>query len=303
MGGDLLVRGSVALARRLRVSPVVVAATVVGFGTSLPELMVSVRATLDGVPGLILGNVVGSNIANVLLVGGVSAAVFPLGDEKGPIRRNLLIMLAASVGFGLIGLWGEIGNGAGIALLVAFVAIIAATARSTLSAKRGSDTSIPFDWVLGLPSQAGTISLFIATGVVMLPLGATRLVGSATAIAARFDVPEAVVGLTVLAIGTSLPELATTVIAALEKRSDVAIGAIIGSNTFNILAIMGVTATLAETPIEVSGRMLFLDIPVMLSASGVLAYFAWHRRPIRRGVGIAMLLVYLTYLGTLYVLV
>jgi len=300
MGGDLLVRGTVALARRFRVPPVVVAATVVGFGTSLPELVVSLRATLTGYPGLILGNVVGSNIANVLLVGGVSAAVYPLLREGAAVRRNIVIMMGTTVAFAAICALGGIGRVAGGVMLGTFVVVLASTARSTIRAQRDVDTSTPLDWVLGLPNRVRMIVLFLVAGVIMLPLGAQLLVESAVAIASDFEIPETIVGLTVLAIGTSLPELTTTVLAAIERRSDVAIGAIIGSNTFNILAIMGVTSTLSPTPIEVSGRFLYVDVPVMLVTSLMLALFVWKARPIGRRAGIAMVLAYVAYLGTLY---
>jgi cation:H+ antiporter len=303
MGGDLLVRGAVGLARKLQVSPVVVAATVVGFGTSLPELVVSVQATATGYPGLILGNVVGSNIANILLVGGASAVVFPLCHDDPALRRNVWIMTGTLLGFAVLCAIGDIGRVAGIVLLSAFALIMLTTAGSTIRAKQDADTSTPLDWVLGLPSRPSMIAIFIVGGVVMLPLGAQRLVSAAIEIAASFDVPETVVGLTVLAIGTSLPELVTTILAALERRSDVAIGAIIGSNTFNILAIMGVTASLSLEPIEVTNRFLMFDVPVMLITSGLLALFAWKARPIGRTMGIGMLLAYVAYLGTLYAVV
>lgn len=303
MGGDLLVRGSVALARKLRVSPVVVAATVVGFGTSLPEMVVSVQATLTGYPDLILGNVVGSNIANVLLVGGASAAIFPLGHEDAAVRRNVCMMLAATALFTVLCLTGAITRVGGIVLFAGFLLMMGTTAASTLNDHDDVDTSTPLDWVLGLPSRFLLISAFILIGIVMLPLGASRLVDSAVVIAARFDVPEAVVGLTVLAIGTSLPELVTTVLAALERRTDVAVGAIIGSNTFNIVAIMGLTGMLSPDPIGVSSRFMTLDLPVMIASSGVLALCAWRGRQIGRRLGITMLVAYVVYLGTLSVLV
>ena len=291
------------LARKLRVPPVVVAATVVGFGTSLPELVVSLGASLSGYPNLILGNVVGSNIANVLLVGGASAVVYPLMYDDNAVRRNVVIM-AGSLGlFAALAAFGGLGRAGGIVLLGAFVVIMTATARSTLQAKKDADPSTPLDWVLGLPSLMWMIVVFIVLGVVMLPLGAQLLVQSAVEIAETFEVSETIIGLTVLAIGTSLPELTTTVLAALERRSDVAIGAIIGSNTFNVLMIMGVTASLSGEPIPVPGQFLLLDIPVMLVTSALLAWFAWKARPIGRVGGALMLLAYLAYLGTLYVVV
>jgi cation:H+ antiporter len=303
MGGDLLVRGAVGLARRLHIPQVVVAATVVGFGTSLPELVVSVQATFEGVPGLILGNVVGSNIANVLLVGGASALVFPLLHQDRAVRRNVVLMIMATLGFAAFAVMGEIDRLMGVVLLGTFALILATTARSTLRAKKDADTSTPLDWVLGLPSRPGTITMFIVTGVVMLPLGAKLLVDSAIEIAETLQVPEPVVGLTVLAIGTSLPELTTTILAALERRSDIAIGAIVGSNTFNLLTIMGVTAILSPDPILVSDRFISLDVPVMIVSTVALAIFAWKGRPVGRVAGGAMLLAYILYLSGLYALV
>jgi len=303
MGGDLLVRGAVALARRLDVPPVVVAATVVGFGTSLPEMVVSVQATLTGYPDLILGNVVGSNIANVLLVGGASAVVYPLLHDEQEVRRNVVLMGASLLGFTAFAVTGGLGRVDGVVLLAAFTLMMAATARSTIRARRASDQTTPLDWVLGIPSQLSLIALFIAVGVVMLPLGASLLVEAAVEIAESLQLPEAVIGLTVLAIGTSLPELSTTLLAAREERSDVAIGTIIGSNTFNILTIMGLTAAISATPIQPSPRMTYLDIPVMLATSALLAFFALKARPVSRTGGIGFLFGYVAYLATLGILV
>lgn len=296
-------RGAVALARRLDVPPVVVAATVVGFGTSLPEMVVSVQATVAGYPNLILGNVVGSNIANVLLVGGASALVYPLLHDDREVRRNVLIMGASLLAFAGIATTGSVETWAGWLMLGSFVTIMAATAGSTIRARKDADPSTPLDWVLGIPSSLGLIAVFIVAGIVMLPLGADLLVDSAVTIADRFQVPEAVIGLTILAVGTSLPELTTTVLAAFEERSDVAIGTIVGSNTFNILAIMGLTASISPGAIPVSQRMLWLDVPVMLVTSGALGFFAWRVRPVGRVGGLVMLATYVAYLATLAVFV
>lgn len=303
MGGDLLVRGAVALAHRLDVPPVVVAVTVVGFGTSLPEMVVSIQAAISGYPNLILGNVVGSNIANVLVVGGVSAVVYPLMHDDPEVRRNVLLMSASLLAFTAFAATGSITRWAGFVLLGAFVVMMATTAGSTIRAKRGADPSTPLDWVLGIPSRPGLIAVFIVVGVVMLPLGAQLLVASAVTIAESFSIPEAVIGLTVLAIGTSLPELTTTVLAAFERRTDVAIGTIVGSNTFNVLAIMGMTASISARPIDVSARFLWLDLPVMLLTSGVVAVLVWKARPVGRRGGVVMLSAYATYLATLTILV
>jgi len=300
VGGDVLVRGSVALARRLQVPAVFVAATVVGFGTSLPELVVSVQATLDGYPGLILGNVVGSNIANVLLVGGASAAVYPLMHDDRDARRNIGLMAFSVLLFSALCVWIDLGQLAGAALLVIFLALMMSSLGSAFGGKEDRDSTTPLDWILGIPTRVASIALFIIVGVVFLPVGANLLVQSAIEMAARLDVSDTVVGLSILAIGTSLPELVTTVLAALERRTDVALGAIVGSNTFNVLAIMGVTAAMSSEPIPVSTRFLWLDLPVMLVTSLTLATVAWKARPIGRGWGISMLLAYCAYLSTLY---
>jgi cation:H+ antiporter len=303
MGADLLVRGSVALARKTRVSSAAVAATVIGFGTSLPELVVSVQATLTGHAGLILGNVVGSNTANILLVGGVSAVLFPIVYPEGRGRKDTTIMMVAAIGFTAVCALGTLGRPVGLALLLGFFAVMTLTAGETIQDQMKSDTTVPLEWVLGLPSSAGMIAFFVVLGLAMLPLGAYLLVDSAVEIAEAFGVSEPVIGLTVVAVGTSMPELATSALAALEKRPDVAIGTIVGSNTFNVLVIMGVSAVLSSTPISVSTRFLFLDLPTMLAASTVLVAYAWSRREMGRVAGIAMTTGYVAYIAVLIWLV
>ena len=299
-GGDLLVRGAVALARRTGVPPVVVALTVVAFATSLPELVVAIRASLSGYPGLILGAVIGSNAANVLLVGGASAIFFPVACGERTVRRNGAVMLGVSLLFVALCSRGEVTRPGGILLLAGFALVIALTARTSIRAYEEADTTTPLDWVLGLPHQLGTIVFFIAVGVMLLPLGAGFLVEAAVEIAAQFGVSNTVVGLSVVAIGTSLPELVTTVLAALQKRADVAIGTIVGSNTFNILAIMGVGATISPSPIPVSSHVLLFDLPVMVGASSIVVLIAWTGGSIGRRTGIAFVVAYFGYLWTLY---
>lgn len=299
-GGDLLVRGAVALARRTRVPPALVALTVVGLGTSLPELVVSTRAALTGYPGLALGNVVGSNIANVLLVGGVAAAVFPLRTNESSVRRSGAVMLAVSMLFFGMCLWGaDVTRLEGLCLVGLLIVGTGLTARVALRAW-SAETATPIEWLLGVPSEVGMIALFIGVGVVVLPVGADLLVGAATEIAGRIGVSETVIGLSIVAIGTSLPEVATVVAAGLRRRTAMVVGTLVGSNIFNILAIMGAASVASPEPIGVSGRSLALDLPVMLLASLTLASFAWLRRPIRRPVGVAFGVLYVVYLGALY---
>jgi cation:H+ antiporter len=301
-GGDLLVRGAVALARRTGVPSALVALTVVGLGTSLPELVVSVRAAVTGYGGLALGNVVGSNTANVLLVGGVAAIVFPLRTTEPSMRRSGGLMLVVTALFvAVCALGSNVTRLEGALLLGVLLLGTVVTARAGLRA-RTDEMTTPIEWVLGLPSRLGTITLFIAAGVVVLPLGAELLVGAATEIAERLGVSETVIGLTVVAVGTSLPEVATTVVAGMRKKTVMVVGTLVGSNMFNILAIMGTAAVLSPTPIEVPGRSFALDLPVMAAASVVLVAFTWARKPIRHRTGAAFVTVYLGYVALLYVL-
>jgi cation:H+ antiporter len=295
-GGDLLVRGSVALARKFHVPPMIIALTVVAFGTSLPELVVVVQATLTGYPGLVLGNVVGSNIANVLLVAGAAAVIHPLTYGEHSVRRDSLFMVATTVLL-LILCWnGTLELFEGMILLAGLVLVNALTAREAARAFRDSELKAPLEWVLGLPTNMWVILLFIVSGAVGLPVGAKMVVDASVEIAVALGVSDTVVGLTVLAIGTSLPELATTVTAAVQKRTDVAIGTIVGSNMFNILAILGVAAAISPVPILVPDGFFFLDLPVMLGAALVLTAFAVLKRPVGRPAGIMFLVAYAAYL-------
>ncbi|MCL7938092.1 MAG: calcium/sodium antiporter, partial [marine benthic group bacterium] len=295
LGGDILVRGSVALARRFRVSPTVIALTVVAFGTSLPELVVVVRAALTGYPGLVFGNVVGSNIANVLLVAGAAAAVYPLYYGERSIRRDTLFMLAATGLLIILSIGGLLGRFDGLILLAVLAAITTLTASEAAQAYRDSELKTPMEWVLGLPTNPWMIALFIVAGAVALPIGADLVVNASVRMAENLGVSETIIGLTILAIGTSLPELATTVVAAVQKRTEVAVGTIVGSNTFNLLAIMGVGAVLSPFPIEIPREFFTIHFPVMLGTALLISVFVWLRRPIGRMAGVAFLAAYAAY--------
>ena len=299
-GGDLLVRGSVALARRFHVPPVVIALTVVAFGTSLPELVVVIQATMTGYPGLVLGNVVGSNIANVLLVAGAAAAVYPLTHGEHSVRRDSVFMIMASLLLVVLSWNHVLERWEGLVLLAGLVAVNALSAREATRAYRASELKAPMEWVLGLPTKPRTILFFIVAGAIGLPLGANLVVDASVEIATALGVSETVVGLSILAIGTSLPELATTVMAAVQKRTEVALGTVVGSNMFNILAIMGAAATIAPNPIDVPGGFFGLDFPVMIASAIVLSAFIWLRRPVGRVAGIVFLVAYAAYIAVLF---
>jgi cation:H+ antiporter len=299
LGGDLLVRGAVALARRARVAPIAIALSVVALGTSLPELVVTLEAVIGGYQGIAIGNVVGSNIANVLLVIGLAAVVFPLPSGERTARRDSLVMIGVSAVFVALCFVGYLGLLAGVVLLSGLVVLVLFNVRRAALAQRAADRGAPLDWVLGLPSKTGMIALFITLGMIGLPLGATMLIRAAVEVAEQLQVSDAVIGLTVIAVGTSLPELATSAVAAFQRQAGVAVGAVIGSNTFNVLVIMGLATAASPSPIDVPPGFLSLDLPVMLGSSIVLALLVWRGRPIGRWVGAIFLTAYAAYLFVL----
>jgi cation:H+ antiporter len=302
MGADLLVRGAVALARRANVPPIVVALTVVALGTSLPELVVSLQAVFQGYPGIVLGNVVGSNIANVLLVGGASAIVYPLAFPGGSIRRDALVMVMASVAFALFCLIDGLNRPAGMVLIAGLLTFMVPTVREAAVSSQAAGGRAPSEAVLGLPTHRRVITVFIIGGIIGLPVGARLVVDAAVEIAYSLGMSEAVVGLTIIAFSTSLPELATTMVAAYRKETEVAIGTLVGSNIFNILAITGLAALVAPEGIPVPSLFPFLDLPVMLVSTLLVAGFVWLRRPVGRVAGISMTVAYLAYMTVLFIL-
>ena len=301
-GADLLVRGAVALARRASVPTMVVAVTIVALGTSLPELIVSFQAVFKGYPGIVLGNVVGSNIANIFLVAGVSAIIFPLAYPGDSVRRDTAVMIGVSIFFILLSLKDALNQPAGAVLLLGLVLVLIPTLRDVDQAQRRADGKPRPVSVLGLPTQRRYISTFIIVGLIGLPVGSYLVVEGTVQIALGLGVSETVVGLSIVAFATSLPELATTVVAAYKRETGVAIGTIVGSNIFNLLAIMGVAAVASPWPIEVPASFPYLDLPVMLAGALFIAAFVWLRKPIGRKAGIAFTAVYVAYITFLFVL-
>jgi cation:H+ antiporter len=298
MAGDLLVRGALALARKARIPPMIVGMTVVAFGTSAPELFVSVSAALQGMPGIALGNVVGSNIANVLLVIGLPVLIYAMDCDQPSASRDGSLMLGVSVLFAVLCAVGPLGLAQGALLLVGLAAYLVLALRSGQLDVDELDTKVVR--VLGLPSQKRMIALFFVLGLAGLQLGAKLTIDGVVAIAERAAVPESVVALTAVAFGTSLPELATTLMAAFQRQSDVALGNVLGSNVFNLLAILGVTIFASQEPIAVPASILHFDVPVMLSSAFLLAVFTWTGRPIGGRVGALLLIGYVVYIATLF---
>ena len=295
--GDALVRGAVNTSLRLGVPALIVSLTIVAFGTSAPELLISVQAILDGVPELALGNVVGSNIANVLLVLGVPAIIISMHTSEHDTRDCYLEMMFATLLFIGLAFYGVFLWWSGLILLTALGAILAragytarkhkANAVCEDTAVEGADPNLPWTKIIA----------FLIAGLIGLPLGAALLVEGATNIARTYDVPEAVIGLTLVAIGTSLPELATTIVAALRRQADVAIGNVIGSNMFNLLGIIGVASLVGPIPVAI--EFIEFDMWVMMAASLLLIPFVFMRRDLTRIWGIGLTILYAGYLFSL----
>jgi cation:H+ antiporter len=289
LGGEALVRGSVSIAHKMSISPFVIGLTVVGFGTSTPELLVSVQAALKGVPDIAIGNIVGSNIANVLLIVGVTALVWPIHVAGSALRRDTTIMILSALALVPLFAMGEIGRVAGLTLVAGLIAYLVWTflkPRQEASDDEAEAAATPIVNAL----------LWVALGLVGLLFGARFLVDGAVSVAQDFGVSEAFIGLTIVAIGTSLPELATSLIAAFRHQSDIAIGNIVGSNIFNVLGILGVTSIVA--PIPVAPRFLTFDLPIMIVVSIVLTGLLLLHQKIGRRTGAVMLLAYCAYLLT-----
>lgn len=298
LAGDILVKGAVNLSLRLGIPALIVSLTVVAFGTSAPELLISIKSILDGVPGLALGNVVGSNTANVLLVLGVPALISGLTAES-DTTRSFMFMIAGTLVFIAMAFMGPITWWHGLILLAMLTVVLG---DSVLAAKRhraevnGAASELEEIDEADPDMPWWRISLYLILGLIGLPLGADLLVDSSVAIAREFGVTETVIGLTLVAIGTSLPELATTVMAALRRHADVAIGNVIGSNVFNLLAIIGIASLVGPIPVDPS--IMRFDLWVMLAASLVLIPFVFLHWRMGRRVGIIFCALYVAYILT-----
>lgn len=299
-GGELLIRGALGIAARAGISPLLSGLLIVGFGTSMPELVVSIDAALSGQPDIAIGNVIGSNIANILLILGICAVITPLAVSPLSLRRDALVVIAASALFIFLASDGSLRTSDAIILLAALAGYLVWaywTERdaSAPSAQMHIAEGTEIQW---LPKSITWSAAEVIIGLVLLITGSQILLKGAVGIADGFGVSDAVIGLTLVAVGTSLPELTISVIAALRKHADVAIGNILGSNIFNLLGILGVSSILQ--PIAVKGRVATFDQWVMLGVTLLLFLFLFTGRRLSRFEGGLLLLGYVVYIGVSY---
>ncbi|MCI4645400.1 MAG: calcium/sodium antiporter [Hyphomonadaceae bacterium] len=321
IGGEVLVRGSVAVARKLGLSELVIGLTLVGFGTSMPELVTTLRASTEGATGIAVGNVVGSNIANILLVLGLAALLHPIITNPRALARDTLVMVGITAAFIALVYFDLFTRPAGIMLVVFLLAYVVGSvlldrrndaAPAQLHAEEGKAMSAPDSLVLGL--------LLSLAGVAGVIFGARWLVSGAVEIAHQLGIAETVVGLTIVAVGTSLPELATSAVAAFRGRSDVALGNVIGSNIFNLSGIIGVTAIVSPFSVitqQPAARSILdtratpqgvTELPIigtehigaLVLATALMILFGLTGKRLSRWEGLVLLGGYVLYMGMLF---
>ena len=311
VGGELLVRGAVDVASRLGVSPLVIGLTLVGFGTSSPELVTSVQAGLSGSPGIAYGNIVGSNIANILLILGVSALLSPMLVDSRSLRRDGVFMVFVVTAFALLAsllVFGRILGATFLAMLAGYILVALRQERQAMATDHGAafeKGAAAQEVDTGLrprpPSRRSLILplLMALAGLGIVVLGGNLLVTGAVGLAREWNISESIIGLTIVAVGTSLPELVTSVIAALRKQADVAFGNIVGSCIYNVLGIGGVTALIAPGPVpEDIGSF---DTLVMVGSAAIAIVLAYTGRRFSRLEGALLLAGYAAYIWWLWV--
>ncbi len=299
-GGEWLVRGAVAVSRRFRLSPLLIGMTVVAWCTSAPELVVSMGAALEGRSDIAIGNVVGSNIFNILGVLGAAALIAPIVVRPSELKRDTAVMIASSLAIALVAQTGEIGRLAGAVLTAGIVAYVVISYRSELKDSKlpSAELHVHESEEIEVPSSVWAGVGYLAGGLAALVVGSRLLIIGATDIALLLGVSEAVIGLTLVAVGTSLPELATSVVAAVRKHSDVAVGNVVGSNIFNLLGILGITSLVR--PIGVAEQIARVDVWVMLAIAVALAPLLLIKGRIGRMAGAVSLALYVGYVVMLF---
>ena len=300
-GGEALVRGSIALARRFHVSPLVIGVTIVGFGTSAPELVVGVDAALAGASGITVGNVIGSNMANMMLILGAAAAVRAINVNPDALRRDGAAVAAATVLFAAVALGGAASLFHGLLMVAALAGFLAWTLWSDMRS-RGAAAALHERSVAQpgrMPGGIWGMAAAIVFGIGFLIAGADLLVTGATALARAAGVSEEVIGLTLVAVGTSLPELATSIVAAMRRQPDVCLGNVLGSNIFNLLGVTGAAAMV--TPIAFHPKILTFDLWALVAVTALLIAVMLTGRRISRIEGAALLVLYTAYIAVQFV--
>jgi cation:H+ antiporter len=299
LGGEWLVKGAARLARSLGVSPMIIGLTIVAIGTSMPELLVSVGAAISGSSDLSIGNIVGSNIANIGLILGLAALIYPISVHVTLVRREIPIMILVALLAYFLFRDGLISARNGIVLLVGLVAFISFMVYSARRQRENNNQLSLEDEIELQAIKRGREIIRVIAGIVILMMGAQLTVGGAVGLARALGISELVIGITLIAFGTSLPELVTTLVGALRKQSDLALGNVVGSNIINILAVLGMTAVVR--PIQVSEQIVYFDGLVMLGFSLLLLPFVANRR-LSRWEAAFFVIAYVVYVIALFTL-
>lgn len=299
LGGDALVRGAVGIAEKLRVSSLLTGLVLVGFGTSTPELVTSISAIMKDSPAIAVGNVVGSNIANILLILGVAALIMPLPAERKALRRDGPMLAIAALACLLVTEFWAFGRLTGALFVAGLVAYVVYTYRVE---RRVHDAQAALHdaeaaQVRPLSHNLPLSLAFALGGIGLVIFGANLMVDGSIVLARAMGVSELVIGLTIVAVGTSLPELATSVVAALKKETDIAVGNIVGSNIFNVLGILGVAALVQ--PFDLPGAEVRQDVWIMIAVTALLLLIVWTRGRLSRLAGFGFLLLYAGYIAFL----
>lgn len=303
-GAEWLVKGASSIATKLGVAPIVVGLTVVAFGTSAPELAVSVSGAISGNADVALGNVVGSNTFNILMILGLSAAVSGLSINQRLLRFDIPVLVLITVVVYLLALNGSVGRLEGVVLFVGvlvYIGWLLRGATKTESSEVQSEYQSAVEEVEGSTfSMSLTFQIgLVVVGLSLLVVGSQLLVNSATEIASALGVSDLVIGLTVVAAGTSLPELATSVMAAIRGQRDIAVGNAVGSNIFNLLSVLGASAAISSNGISVNDEVIRLDYPVMLAATVLLLPICWNGFMVKRWEGAVLVAFYVAYVAYL----
>ncbi|QGJ70538.1 Inner membrane protein YrbG [Planctomycetales bacterium 10988] len=302
-GGELLVRGASAIATSLKIPPLVIGLTVVAFGTSAPEMAVSVQSSLAGQTDLAVGNVIGSNICNVLLILGISALITPLVVSQQLVRREVPLCIIVSIIVYIMGYNGTLSRTEGIAL---FIGLIVYLVWSLVQAKKGMNEekkALPKEMTEADLEEVkkgwGYLSLqivFVLIGLLLLTVGSDWLVDGSVEVARQLGVSELIIGLTIIAGGTSMPEVAASVMASLRGHRDLAVGNVMGSNLFNLLGVLGLAGIFAQDGVIVSKQMLMFDLPVLIAVSIACLPIFFTEHIIRRWEGALFLGYYIAYM-------